>query len=105
MATTRQKTRSGETRQYWQSHNDAYKKSGLTRATYCEQHKINLKTFAYWRHKIKTDSTPVKLVQLPQPVWQPSAALRLEVNGYSVDVCDGFSPSALAKLVRVLREL
>ena len=91
--------------QYWQIHNTSYQESGQSQANYCERNKINLKTFAYWRRKLKESATPVKLVQLPTLQPQPTVALRLVVNGYGIEVCDGFSSTALAKLVRVLREL
>ena len=105
MAETRRRTSSKQKQQYWQSHSKAYQESGLTRAAYCKQNKLNLKTFAYWRHRLKYDAAPVKLVQLPSPTPQSFVALRLAVNGYGIEVCEGFSPSALAELVCVLREL
>jgi hypothetical protein len=105
MAEARARRSTTEARQYWQGHSDGYSRSGLTREAYCKQHNLNVQTFAYWRHRLKTDSEPIKLVQLPTPVSQPTAALRLEVNGYSVEVSDGFSSAALARLVCVLQEL
>ncbi len=76
MAATRQRKTSAEPRQYWQAHNEAYRKSGQTRAAYCEQHKLSLKTFAYWRNKLKADSSIVKLVQIASPMTQTTAVLR-----------------------------
>ena len=105
MAKIRQRMASAEARQYWQGHSDGYSRSGLSRTAYCKQHNLNVQTFAYWRHRLKTDSEPIKLVQLPVPVSKPAAALRVEVNGYGIEVCQGFSPTNLAAVVRVLREL
>jgi hypothetical protein len=36
---------------------------------------------------------------------QASGSLRVEVNGYNIEVSEGFSSGTLARLVRVLREL
>lgn len=105
MDKTRQRMSSAEARQYWHTHSEAYRRSGLTRAAYCKQHNVNIQTFAYWRRRFKTDSEPIKLVQLPAQVSQSAAALRVEVNGYGIEVCEGFSPASLATVVRVLREL
>ena len=65
MAETRRRTSSKHKQQYWQSHSNAYQESGLTQAVYCKQNKLNLKTFAYWRHRLKSDVTPIKFVQRP----------------------------------------
>ncbi len=105
MGEARAKRSTAEARQYWQRHSDGYSRSGLTRAAYCKQHDINVQTFSYWRHRLKTEREPIKLVQLPATVTQPTAALRVEVNGYGIEVCQGFSPASLAAVVRVLREL
>ncbi len=105
MAETRRRTSSKQKQQSWKSHSNAYQESGLTQAAYCKQNKLSLKTFAYWRHMLKTDVTPVKLVQLPIPLPQPCGALRLVVNGYVIEVGEGFRASALSELVCVLREL
>jgi hypothetical protein len=104
MAETNHKKTSQQKRQCWQTHNEACRKSGLTRAAYCEQNHINLKTFAYWRHRLKTEAVPVRLVQVPTAV-QPSAAVRLVVNGYGIEVAEGFNPTTLAEVVCVLRGL
>jgi hypothetical protein len=105
MAAKRQRKSSAEKRQYWQAHSDGYAKSGQTRTAYCKQNNLNLQTFAYWRRRLKTESGPVKLVQLPATIMQASGSLRVEVNGYNIEVSEGFSSGTLARLVRVLREL
>jgi hypothetical protein len=104
MAETNHRKTSKQKRQYWQAHNEACRKSGLIRAAYCEQHHLNLKTFAYWRHRLKKEAVPVKLVQLSTPVQQ-STAVRLVVNGYGIEVADGFNAATLEEVVCVLRRL
>ena len=92
-------------RQSWQAHDEACRKSGLTRVEYCNQHNLNVKTFAYWRQRIKKGAVPVRLVQLPTAVQQPPTAVRLVVNGCSIEVAEGFNAATLAAVVCVLRRL
>jgi hypothetical protein len=101
MAETNHKKTSQQKRQYWQTHNEACRKSGLTRAAYCEQNHLNLKTFAYWRQRLKREAVPVRLVQVPTAA-QSSAAVRLVVNGCGIEVADGFNGQTLAEVVYVL---
>ena len=105
MAETNRRKTSEQKRQYWQSHNEACRNSGQTREAYCEQNHLNLKTFAYWRQRLKKEAVPVRLVQLPTALQQPPTALRLVVNGYGIEVAEGFNAAILAKVVCVLRRL
>ena len=105
MAETNRRKTSEQKRQYWQSHNEACRKSGQTREAYCEQNHLNLKTFAYWRQRLKKEAVPVRLVQLPTALQQPPTALRLVVNGCGIEVADGFNAATLAEVVWVLRRL
>jgi len=104
MAETNHKKSSEQKRQYWQSHNEACRKSGQTREVYCEQNHLNLKTFAYWRQRLKKEAVPVRLVQLPTAL-QPPTAVRIVVNGCSIEVAEGFNAATLAAVVCVLRRL
>ena len=95
-------------REHWRAHTEAWSQSGQTQAAYCEQHGINLKTFAYWRHRLKTDSHALRLVQLPPgALRQPEGrTLRVVVDErYTIEVTDGFNPATLARTVEVLRGL
>jgi hypothetical protein len=104
MAETNHRKTSEQKRQYWQARNEACRKSGQTREAYCEQNHLNLKTFAYWRHRLKTEAVPVRLVQVPTAVQKPTA-VRLVVNGYGIEVAEGFNAETLAEVVCVLRRL
>jgi len=106
MAETNHKKSSKQKRQYWQTHNAACMKSGLTRTAYCKQNNLNVKTFAYWRHRLDTEAVPVTLVQVPRLGGQQSSpAVRLVVNGCGIEVADGFNAATLAEVVCVLRRL
>lgn len=104
MANPTQKQRSQEKRQYWQAHMEAWQQSGQTRGAYCEQHGLNLKTFAYWRHRFKTENTAVKLVQLPAEALPAGPALRVVVdNRIAIEVSDGFTPATLTRVIEAVR--
>ena len=105
MAETNRRKTSEQKQQYWQSHNEACRKSGQTREAYCEQNHLNLTTFAYWRQRLKKEAVPVRLVQLPPALQHPPTALRLVVNGYGIEVAEGFNAATLAEVVCVLRRL
>lgn len=105
MAETNQKKTRQQNRQYWQEHDEACRRSGLTRTAYCQQHHLSLKTFAYWRHRLKAETVPVRLVQLATKTQPSSAAVRIVVNGCGIEVSDGFNATTLAGVVYVLRGL
>ena len=95
-------------RDHWQAHIDAWQQSGQTRAAYCEQNNLNMSTFAYWRHRLKAESMPVKLVQIPTgPTTQPErSSLRIVFDDrFTIEVTDGFNPSTLARVIDVVRGL
>ena len=95
-------------REHWRVHTEAWSQSGQTQAAYCEQHGLNLKTFAYWRRRLKTDNHAVRLVQLPtRALRQPEGTtLRVVVDDrFTIEVTDGFNPATLARTVEVLRGL
>ncbi len=90
----------------WHAHMKAWGQSGQSRASYCEQHGLKLSTFAYWRQRLKTDSTSVRLVQLPTRALRHTegSTLRVMVDGrYTVEVLDGFNPATLGQVLEVLR--
>jgi len=55
----------GDREQFWQTHVDACRMSGITQKAYCERHGIAPKTFRKWRtrlagatHEIAAESEP-----------------------------------------------
>jgi len=80
MAETHQKKTRQENCQYWQAHDEGCRSSGLTRQEYCSRHNLNIKTFAYWWHRLKLDAVkrPSKKKLKPSPPHhvQGSTAIR-----------------------------
>lgn len=89
----------------WRAHIRAWKKSGLSGRDYCRQYKLSYYAFAYWKKKLEGSKTSsVELVPLPSAVQlvERGAALHVEVNGYRVEVMDGFTPATLARMITTL---
>jgi surfactin synthase thioesterase subunit len=95
-------------REQWRVHMEAWSQSGQTQAAYCEQHGLNVKTFSYWRRRLKTDNQAVRLVQLPGRALRQAEGTTLRVvvdDRLTIEVADGFNPATLARTVEVLRGL
>jgi uncharacterized protein (DUF885 family) len=89
---------------------EAWQASGMTQAVYCQSNGLNLKTFTYWRHRLKKqNSTTVQLVQLaahktvPVHHCQPSALRMIVDNHISIEIADEFSPATLARVLDVVQ--
>jgi hypothetical protein len=94
--------------QYWQDHIKGWKESGQTRTAYCSQNSLQLTTFDYWRRKLREPTGPIKMVQVPTPgrMQMNSAGIRLIVNQhYLIEVENGFCPSTLSQLLKVVQGL
>lgn len=70
----------------WQSHIQAWQRSGLSQAGYCQQHELVVSRFGYWRRKLQGGRSPApEFVQVvPRAtreslsVWLPNG---LEIKG------------------------
>ena len=107
---TRQE-QSRQKKQYWQEQIQGWKQSGISQAGYCRSQNLNLKTFSYWRRKLRQGEMPVKLVQVQaDEVFtgriseSRPAALKLIVDDrFAIEVSDGFNPDTLGRVVETLR--
>ncbi len=93
-------------REHWRVHSEAWQESGQTQGEYCKQHGLNLKTFSYWRRRLKPESTTVRLVQLPAGTLRKpqESTLRVLIDGrYTVEVSDAFNSATLGRVIEVLR--
>lgn len=87
---------------YWQRHVEQWKKSGLSQAAYCRECNLNIKSFNYFKSRLKKN-LPVQFVQLPvEPVRVPSF-LKLNIgSSFQIDIPDGFSQNTLTQVLQVL---
>jgi hypothetical protein len=99
----------GEKRRFWELHHRYWNSSGLSQAEYCRENKLSLKTFGYWKRKLKTESTPVRLVEVPalslKPTFSSSNPIRLMVGShYRIEIEKEFDGKLLDQLLRFLEQ-
>ncbi len=94
--------------EYWQQQIKDWKESGQARTAYCNQNNLRLTTFDYWRKKFRGPTDQIKLVQVSAPgrLLLDSSGVRLIVDQhYLIEVENGFCPSTLSQLVKVVKAL
>jgi len=95
---------------HWQAHIKALKKSGLSRAEYCRQHKLSYHALTYWQRKKPGRQQPgTTLVPIPperilhEPAQVTTAGLKIVVTDrLSIEVGDHFSSTTLKRVLSVL---
>jgi hypothetical protein len=97
-------------KRYWQAQMQSWKESGMSQTGYCLSRNLSLKTFCYWRRKLKGKASGITLIQIPEGSIEGkenrSAGLRLLVDGkFEIEVAEGFSPSTLTELVKAVESL
>ena len=100
-----------ERRQYWRSHVEQWRGSGLTQKEYCRTQGICLERFGYWKRRLEREGQSGAFVAVPSGVLSralcPShSALRLTVDErYRIEIPEGFCPSTLKTVLEVLAHL
>lgn len=105
---TIEKEKSISKAEYWQEHFKAWKESGKSRTAYCSENNLPLTTFDYWRKKVKSNPAEIELVGLPLTgrLAMNPAGIGLIINGqYRIEVENGFCPTTLSELLKVVRAL
>jgi transposase len=95
---------------HWSAHVKAFKKSGMSRAEYCRQHRLSYHAMSYWcRRFSRNKESNSNLVPVPFHYWQNQqvqpirAPLRLILpDKMSIEIGDNFSEHTLTKLLSVL---
>lgn len=93
----------------WRQHIEAYRTSGLTRKTYCRQHRLNIHQMDYWRKRLNRapevkpslNKNDFIQIQVEKDNLQ-SSCIKLHIGEVSVEVPDGFDPVHLKNILRVL---
>jgi len=88
---------------YWQCHIEKWSQSGLSQAAYCREYNLKIKSFNYFKSRLKK-TLPVQFVQVPvEPVRVPSF-LKLNIgSSFQIDIPDGFSQNTLTQVLQILR--
>ena len=93
-------------REIWKKRLREWRASGLSQAEYCRQKGLRIKSFAYWKRKEQPEQKEVGFVGLSIPTLervQDESPVRVILkSGYVIEIKDGFAPSTLRDVVRVL---
>ena len=102
MTTSSQQNQLTRKQKYWQRHIEQCSQSRLSQAAYCREHNLKIKSFTYFKSRLKKN-LPVQFVQVPvEPVRVPSF-LKLNIgSGFQVEIPDGFSPITLTQVLQVI---
>ena len=102
-----------ERRKFWQSHIDAWARTGLSQAEYCRQNNLKTHRFTYWKRKFHRENLPVELVQIQTTPTKSAhflhnngTPLRLLMGDrFTLEIPDGFSPATLDQVISTLQEV
>ena len=97
-----------EKRWYWEEKLKGWKQSGQTRANYCRERNLAVHQFWYWRKRLCPEKTAATLVELPMRARMPgpSSAISLIVDGgCRIEIREGFNPSMLEQVLRIICRL
>lgn len=97
-------------REFWSSHIEGWKSSGVSQKRYCRQHGLAVSTFQWWHSRLKAalvDPTSLALVPVSQQVVRSSlnrgqgAAVRIRIGQFAIEIEQGFDRSVLAEVIEV----
>ena len=102
--------------QIWEERISEFQMSGQTRRAWCEANNVSIGQFQYWLGKFsrqelgsRPQASSFVQIQVREPVKQANAtiqnALSVRIGPAVIEVRDGYKPSLLLDVVKVLREL
>ena len=103
-----QKIRTQAAASEWAARIEERRKSGLTVAPYCEEHKICRHSYYRWQKRLfemaeeETGRTAFAELEIPKFGKENSTAT-LEINGTQADIYNGIDEYTLRILVRVMK--
>ncbi len=103
MTTTSRQNKLTKKQRCWQRHIEQWSQSKLSQAAYCREQNLKIKSFTYFKSRLKKKNLPVQFVQVPvEPVRVPSF-LKLNIgSSFQIDIPDGFSKNTLTQVLQVL---
>jgi transposase len=95
---------------FWRSELEAWRRSGLSQATYQRKHRLSKNAFTYWKRKLEgSRRTRVTFAAVPRQTVRAAAlhdgagVMRLRVGGsYEVELSRDFETTSLERLLTVL---
>ena len=95
--------------EFWSSHIESWKGSGLKQIDYCRENNLSRHRFTYWKCKLNKKIEPLTFIPIPgntirsQIDLNNQATLKLNIGGsYQIEIGDGFSSETLSSLIRTL---
>jgi hypothetical protein len=99
-------------KQFWEYHIAGCNVSGLSQADYCRSNKISIKSFQYWKRKIKGKENVPALVEVPfrknlssVPLAQHHQLCLVIDRQYRIEIAHGFNDEDLERIVRILKRI
>ena len=103
MTTASRQNQRTKKQKYWQHHIETWSQSGLSQAAYCREYNLKIKSFTYFKLRLKKN-LPVQFVQVPvEPVRVPSFVKLNVGSSFQIEIPDGFSQDTLTQVLQVLR--
>jgi len=102
MTTASRQNQRTKKQKYWQRHIEKWSQSGLSQAAYCRECNLKIKSFTYFKSRLKKN-LPVQFVQVPVEPVQLPLFLKLNIgSSFQIEIPDGFSQSTLTQVLQVL---
>jgi len=102
MTTASKQNQRTKNQKYWQRHIEKWSQSGLSQVAYCRECNLKIKSFTYFKSRLKKN-LPVQFVQVPvEPVRVPSFVKLNVGSSFQIDIPDGFSQNTLTQVLQVL---
>jgi hypothetical protein len=94
-------------REYWASHIEKSKHSGLSQQKYCREHNLKYSTFKYWASRINKEcKAAAGLVKVPLQYSTSGNAFEIITrNNFRIRTKELFCKDALADLIKLVERL
>lgn len=102
---------------YWRQHYEEWKKSGESKTAYCQRHRLKRETFYRWSGIFVKEQLAPEALSRPQisfrsvkvnerePLWSPSATIRIRRGGTTLELPVSLPPEALSRWLSALHHL
>jgi hypothetical protein len=98
--------------EYWRSHIEVWRKSGLSQIDYCRNNNLSRCRFTYWKCKDDKQSKPMTFIpvlhkpsKIPRTVKNTAPLKVLMGDRYRIEIGDGFTPETLSRLMYTLERM
>ena len=96
---------SEETTAYWKQQVEAFEKSGMSRAAFCEQNQLKIYGLDYWRRRSRkraAESGWIPLQVKENAGQEKVESICLRIGKLEIEIRPGFDRELLAEVIRVV---